>query len=100
MMWAASSRRTRSRHGRGVSPTVSASLAMVVRPLRCSAARILTSMRSNAGARRTVMDVAKPARLFGSGRHEKIRRGRDELLHPGLGIVAAHVLEPQAVDAR
>src|SRR5262245_23210981 len=33
-------------------------------------------------------------------RGQEFGRGRNELLHPRLRVVAAHVLEPQAVDAR
>src|SRR5258707_1505282 len=57
MMPAASSRRTRSSEARGDSPTVCASLWMVERPSRCRAARILTSMRSKAGARLAAMST-------------------------------------------
>src|SRR5580658_9952998 len=46
MMPAASSRRTRSRQGRAESPTRSANFWMVLRPSRCSAARILMSIAS------------------------------------------------------
>src|SRR5438034_200681 len=52
---AASSRRTRSSEARGESPAVCASFWMVERPSRCRAARILTSMRSRAGARLAAM---------------------------------------------
>src|SRR5262249_11675449 len=51
MIPAASSRRTRSKHGRGVNPTVSASFRMVERPSRWSALNILTSIPSNPGGR-------------------------------------------------
>src|SRR5262245_8083866 len=57
MMPAASSRRTRSRHGLAVKPTILASFCMVERPSRCSETRILTSMRSNAGGRLTAMET-------------------------------------------
>src|SRR5229473_5971003 len=53
----ASRRRTRSSDARGESPTVCASFWMVERPSRWSAARILTSMRSNAGGRLAAIDV-------------------------------------------
>ena len=42
---------------RGDSPTVCASFWMVERPSRCSAARILTSIRSNADGRLPAMNV-------------------------------------------
>src|SRR5215470_19065991 len=51
MIPASSRRRTRSSVARGDSATACASFWMVERPSRCSAARILTSMRSNAGGR-------------------------------------------------
>src|SRR6516164_511375 len=56
----ASSRRTRSSDARGESPTACASFWMVERPSRWSAARILTSMRSNAGGRLAAIDVCFP----------------------------------------
>src|SRR2546430_16628192 len=54
-----SSRRTRSSVARGDRATVSASFWMVERPSRCSAARILTSMRSSAGGRLAGMNVSE-----------------------------------------
>src|SRR6266496_5177910 len=51
MIPAVSSRRTRSRQGRGDSPTVSANFWIVERPLRCKTARILMSILSNEGGR-------------------------------------------------
>src|SRR5262249_33324165 len=56
----ASRRRTRSSDARGESPTVCANFWMVERPSRWSAARILTSMRSNAGGRLAAIDVYFP----------------------------------------
>src|SRR5262245_11026852 len=56
----ASRRRTRSSDARGDSPTVCANFWMVERPSRWSAARILTSMRSNAGGRLAAIDVCFP----------------------------------------
>src|SRR6476660_4630549 len=53
---AASSRRTRSSDARGDNPTVCASFWMVERPSRCKAARILTSIRSNAARRPPALD--------------------------------------------
>src|SRR5579864_3177131 len=47
MIPAACRRRTRSRQGRGESPTTPASFWIVIRPSRCSAERILTSIASN-----------------------------------------------------
>src|SRR5882757_7596163 len=57
-----SSRRTRSSVARGDRATVSASFWMVERPSRCSAARILTSMRSSAGGRLAAMNVSHAIR--------------------------------------
>ena len=56
----ASSRRTRSSDARGDNPTVCASFWMVERPSRCKAARILTSIRSNAGGRLAAMNSLSP----------------------------------------
>src|SRR5262249_47653400 len=55
MMPDASSRRTRSRQARAESPTAADSFWIDMRPLRWSAARILTSIRSSAGVRFATM---------------------------------------------
>src|SRR5215218_6339177 len=39
-------------------------------------------------------------RLFGRGRGEKFGRRRNELVHLRRGVVLAHVIEPQTMDAR
>src|SRR6478735_5468307 len=71
---AASSRRTRSSDARGDSPTVCASFWIVERPSRCSAARILTSSRSNADGRLAAMNVLILVERLVLDRHRIVQR--------------------------
>src|SRR5438552_2279919 len=71
---AASSRRTRSSEARGDSPTVCASFWMVERPSRCKATRILTSMRSRAGARLAAMNHLPSVEGLLLDRHRIVER--------------------------
>src|SRR5882757_1646314 len=69
----ASRRRTLSSDARGDNPTVSASFWMVERPSRCSAARILTSMRSSAEARFAAINVSISVERFVRYRHRIVQ---------------------------
>src|SRR5262249_17646253 len=70
---------------------------LVEQPRAHPAGRRRPWLPQSADLRATVF--AAPVLLRRSGRQELGRR-RNELLHARLGVVPAHVVEPEAVDAR